>query len=76
SSPDHAQALRTLQGLRTLENKFQLIGLTPRETGEAMNAVTGLVTPEGITSEQLLSVIHQVQPIGGGAATPTETPAQ
>jgi hypothetical protein len=62
SSPEHARAYRSLVGLRTLGSKFRLIGLTPRENGQAMLAVAQRIAPEGITATQLMAAAALVEP--------------
>ena len=57
-SPNHGEAYRAIQGMKTLKAKFTLIGLTPLENSEAMLAVAERITPEGMTTEQLMAVVR------------------
>ena len=63
ATPQYGDAHRAVRGMKTLREKFELIGLTPRENSEATRAVAQRITPENMTVDQVFEAIRVAQPL-------------
>lgn len=58
NNPEQRESLAVINGLRQIFRQIHLLGLGPAEARAAVQRVMTDIVPEGLTSEQLLSVVN------------------